>query len=212
MDSFSLTTVYIVLLLLPGFVSSLIARALAYRPDTTQFDKLISAFVYTFLIHSVYAVIFKSFTPWTIQIQNQAIDVTINNRIGLIIFFCIAIALGCLSGLLKNKDWHMKLARWLRITNRTSRQSLWMDVFLDKKNAWVSVHLQDGRSVIGWAEYFSDSYSSGPVVFLKNAQWQIEDGKYKDIPDPGILLNGEEIHSIQFYIRQENQDESDSKQ
>jgi hypothetical protein len=201
MESISLTTVYILLLLLPGFVSSLIARSLSFKPDMTQFDKLISAFVYTFFIHIIYVLVSGSFTPWTIQLQNGEIHVQVVSRVGVAFFLAVAVLMGCLAGLLKNKDWHMGLARALQLTSRTSRQSLWTDVFLDKKGATVSVLLKDGRSVYGWPEYFADSFHDGPVVFLKEASWRTEGGDPVRIPDPGILIKGDEIHSIQFYIK-----------
>jgi len=199
MDLISTTSIYLLLLLLPGFVSMFVARALAYRPDSQVFDKVLSALVYTFLIHSIYALIFNGLTPWILRISEGSLTVTLQSKAGLLSFFAIAVSLGVAAGLLENKDWHMKFVRWAHLTSRTSRQSVWMDVFLDKKGSWVTVHLKDGHSVDGWPEYFSDTFTVGPAVFLKQAFWISEDRDPIGIPDPGILINGNEIHSIQFY-------------
>jgi len=203
MISIPVTTIYIILILLPGFASSIIDRTLAFRPNETNFDKLIRAVFYTFIVHVIYGLTMGDFSPWIISNQNGNTIITVVHKCGLLYLFIIAIVIGCIAGILKTHDFHMKVARKLSISNRTSRSSLWQDVFSDKKGTYVFIHLKDGRRINGWPEYYNDSFAIGPVVFLSKAKWITNDSEI-DIPNPGIMINSDEIQFIQFYIPTED--------
>jgi hypothetical protein len=100
----------------------------------------------------------------------------------------------------------MVLLRIFRLTNKTSRDSLWLDIFNDKyriqnegHGAYVKVYLKDGKILYGWPEYFSDQFIDGPVLFLSKACWLGEDGEpLIEIPNPGIMIMGSQIENIEF--------------
>ncbi len=118
------TTIYIILILLPGFLSLLVDRTLVYRPQENNLDKLIRAVVFTFFIHAVYSFFFRSFTPWQISLADNILSISVSNQLGLLILILISIFIGFCTGVVKNKDWLMRILRKLKLTNRTARSSI----------------------------------------------------------------------------------------
>ncbi|MDP8238206.1 MAG: DUF6338 family protein [Candidatus Hatepunaea meridiana] len=196
------TTLFLLLVLLPGFISLLIDRGFVYRPGDTVFDKLIRATFYTFIIHIVYTMIMREFTPWDFNTDKSKLTIEFTNRLGVILLFGIAVLLGCIVGWLKTNDIYMRLARRCKLTNLTARSSIWQDVFIDKRRSYVVINLKDGRRINGWPEYYSNQFVKGPVIFLSNAKWIFKEDEKEgeiEIPNPGILINSDEIQFIQFY-------------
>lgn len=88
------------------------------------------------------------------------------------------------------------------LTDRTSRESLWKDVFLTQRGGFVQVELADGRSVLGLLSSYSDS-GKERALFLRNAAWVTKDAQGNeitvDIPGPGLLLTDKsEIKYVMF--------------
>ena len=88
--------------------------------------------------------------------------------------------------------------RLLRITSKTSRLSVWNDVF-DTKPHRVIVDFQDGRQVFGWVEYFSD-YCYKPLIYLAQPQW-IKKGKYIKTGLDGILITPDQKISFVEFLK-----------
>ncbi len=177
-------------LLLPGFVSLLVERAILFQPKETALFSTIKALVYSFLNYTIF-----SFTGLLVASPWAAIAILV-----------IAVITGLLIGYCKSKDWHMELARKFGLTRTTARPSVWLDIFQDKYSGgtgpYVIVFLKDGRRIYGWPEYYANEYSNGPILFLTKAEWLYNDGEQEkeiQIPDPGILINGSQIIHIQFY-------------
>ena len=97
-------------------------------------------------------------------------------------------------------DWHMKFARLLRLTKKTARSSVWIDVFYDI-NRHVIINFKNGRRIFGWPKYFSDDPEK-EYIFLHHPAWIVqEDGKSKYIRlnIEGVLITpGQKIESIEF--------------
>lgn len=99
-------------------------------------------------------------------------------------------------------DLHMKLARWLRFSKRTSRVSVWLDVFYASKG-FIIINFQDGRRLRGWPMYFSDDPNK-PYLFLWKPAWiEMDEAtlqpKVIELDLEGILVTPEEkIESIEF--------------
>jgi Family of unknown function (DUF6338) len=102
--------------------------------------------------------------------------------------------------------------RKCRITHRTTRPSLWHDVFHKYDSHYVVVELGDGRVALGWVEFYSD-FPSAPSLFLNDACWiDSESGERRQIDGPGILISGE-IKTISFHTPKDirrSPDKSDS--
>jgi hypothetical protein len=94
------------------------------------------------------------------------------------------------------------LLQRLRITIKTTRPSIWIDVFSENDD-YVVAHLQDGRRVYGWPSLYSDD----PVdraIYLTEATWLDEDGRSINDPPIGILLDKES--GIEFVSEKEPAD------
>jgi hypothetical protein len=191
----------------------LIERRLSYPRYETGILLVAKALVYSFVNYAIFSLADLPIIEFTFKDGKDVLLKTVidQNWKSLVIISITASALGIIIGLFKNKDWHMKFARWIGITRRTSRNSIWIDVFHDKcpilnkhereskSGSYLLVYLKDGRIIYGYPEYFSDDYSEGPALFLTEAEMMMEDSDNVPIPNPGILIMGAEIQYMHFY-------------
>ncbi|MCX6639538.1 MAG: DUF6338 family protein [bacterium] len=218
----TMTSLSILLVLLPGFLTLGVERILAYQRADSSIDKIVKALIYSFVNYVLLLTISRNdLLTWRVQqVSDKESFYSFSTDLnGVLLLSIIAIVVGCVVGILKTYDLHMKIARFLRLTRRSSRDSIWLDIIHDKcaiptrksaENAtYVIVHLKDGKSIYGYPEYFSDNYEEGPVIFLTKADWFLENGDKIPIPSPGILINASEIRFVQFYkILKEDEDEN----
>ena len=57
----------------------------------------------------------------------------------------------------------------------------------DIRKVWVRVHLEDGRMIVGWPDYYSGE-SGQREVFLKNAAFMDQNGNEYPVDGPGVLV------------------------
>ena len=199
-------TLTIFAFLIPGFISSLILNAVVVRKDKDNFSKLIEALVFSFLIYVVVSP-FTTHSPVlldSIRIDKAAIYPLQYNWRVAVPTVILSILLPLFLGFLITKDLHMKLLRRLRVTNKTARDTVWLDVFTDQKR-YLIVNLSDGRRVFGWPMYFSNTPEK-KNIYLYNPSWITEDGDYIDLDIHGLfLVKADNIDSIEFLnITKEN--------
>lgn len=195
------------LVLLPGFVTLLVERALAYQAEPSAHMLVARALVYSLLDYTLFSLSGLPLLAWHMKAsaEDGEAALLLPAAGGSFLLVGVAVALGMVVGVCKAHDLHMRAARCLRLTKRTSREGLWLDILEDKcgqrgvKGTYVVVTLKDGQRVEGWPECYSDEYSDGPVLFLTQAQWLDENGAGRRIPDPGILLTGSQIELMEFY-------------
>ena len=222
----SLATLYALLILLPGFITTIVERTISYRREDISVVFVAKALVYSFINYSFFSLTSLQLISWTAtDLPDGTQRIFIDQRwISMFVLLGISVALGLLIGLIKNKDWHMKAARKTGITRRTSRSSIWLDIFYEKYSKkdkkqeipegygpYVMVFLKDGRRIYGWPEYFSEEYSDGPVLFITDAVWISVRNRKVEIPYPGILINGSQMDFVQFYMP-ENEEEKQDEQ
>jgi len=180
----------ILLILLPGFAAAYVVQLLALRGSQTDLDKVIEACLYSFLIYATFVLFTHGALPFdVIPPKPPATDTLIqwhSRRLaGLaVITFVVSIA----GALYINRDGNW-LFRKLKITERTSRRSVWNDIFQReaKELQVVQVELGDGRSILGLLTYYSDA-AEECSLYIEQASWVGEDGVPVPIPGPGILL------------------------
>jgi hypothetical protein len=186
----SLIALQILLILLPGFSAAYIVQLLALRSSQTDFDKLVEAGLYSFVIYAAFVVCGHGMLPFEIVPPRPPLtDSTVvwhaNRLLGLAaITFVFAIA----GATYINLDGNA-LFRKLKITERTARRSIWNDIFeKEAKNIQVvQVELSDGRSILGLLTYYSDS-ADDCSVYIEQASWVDAHGCKVPIPGPGILI------------------------
>lgn len=181
----------VLLLLLPGFSSTYLVQRLSVRPKQTELDKVIEALLFSLVLYLV-ASPFSSYSfplSWQEQITEGIEQHTIHlNWTYLAILAASAFALGILYSASLNRDWPLRLLRKWGITQRTARNSIWIDAFQDISSSFVLVQLSRDRSIIGYLRYYSDEPEDGSL-FLEDAAWIVDEaGTQSPIAGPGILL------------------------
>ncbi len=166
-------------LLLPGFVSARIVRVLTARSQQSDLERVIQALIHSFLIYIIYLVAFGANLPldWVpAPASGSAVHFqVVVYRWRVLVLGLLSLGLGLGWGVLKGFDFHMRVLRRLKITERTSRESVWNDVLLTQSGA-VQVGLGDGRVALGILGRYSDTGEEGSL-FLKKASWVTEDNR-----------------------------------
>jgi len=183
----------VLLVLLPGFACAYIVQFLAVRRKQTELDKVVEALLFSLGLYLVTLPFFgrtlpigwQSPTPTRPNVDQVTVDY---NHLGLLAGLAIVLAVLYAANI--NHDWLMKLFRWMRVTERTARSTIWNDVF-HEVGGFVQVGISDGRSLIGWLSQHSDE-AAEPSIFLEDAAWIVKDdkGEQSEVPivGPGILL------------------------
>ncbi len=176
------------LILLPGFVSARIARMMSARSQMTELERVTEALIFSFFTYIVYLLLFGPRLP----LEWHA-DTTASVRYSFQVFRLRVLFLGVFSvllgfawGYVKGHDLLLKLLRQWKMSERTSRESVWNDVLVSLGGT-VQVGLSDGTSAIGWLSRYSDT-GEERVLFLERASWIAEDGTLTDVPGAGLLL------------------------
>lgn len=185
----SIISLQIILMLLPGFLTLAIKNGLFATKDKAGVDKIVEAIAFSLVDYGVYVLISTSLglSLIRVQIQKEAVQLTGLNIQNILLILAIAILIGVLVATLLERGWLYKILRKLKITYLTGRIAVWNDVFSSYRKIWVLVHLKDGRKVIGWPKYYSE-VSTRRELFLAEAAWMTDDGKFINVEGEGILI------------------------
>jgi hypothetical protein len=184
----SIVALQILLILLPGFAAAAIVDSLAVRGTQTDFQRVVSACLHSFVIYAIFVSFYGGRLPFSVRGADTETPVFVWDLRRVWTLLAITIVISLVSTAYINLDGN-RLCRRLRLTERTTRQSIWNDTFeeLAKKRQIVQVETGDGKSVIGLLEYYSDN-ADDCSVFVSQAAWVTADGETIEIPGPGILL------------------------
>jgi hypothetical protein len=122
------------------------------------------------------------------------------------VLILLPIVFGFVSAFLIQRD-SLRFLRRIRLTDRTTRSSIWNDVLQDIDGV-AQVELSDGRSVIGWVAYYSDDPDEASI-FLERAAW-VKTGtdELESIAGPGILLTKQAgIRAVMFLDHPESEED-----
>jgi len=190
----------ILLILLPGFAATYLVQLLAARRKQSEFDKVIEALIFSLVLYLITLPFFGYALPIAWHSGNPS---SANNWQIIVVWphlgalALLAVVLGGLYAASINHNWLTAPFRWLPVSQRSARSSVWNDVLSDIKG-FVQVELSDGRSVMGWIRKWSDE-DDAHALFLEDAAWVSGDGNEIPIPGAGILLaKNSEIASIMF--------------
>ena len=159
----------ILLVLLPGFTCAYIAQYLAVRIDQSELDKAVEALLFSFVLYLATLPFFGYSLPvsWAMDPDSEY-HIYVHYKL-LVTLFVASVALGILYAANINHDWALGLLRKLKVTERTSRKSIWHDVF-QETGGWVQVSMKDGKKALGWVRYYSDDVDDRSL-FLESASW-----------------------------------------
>ncbi|MBI9077790.1 MAG: hypothetical protein JEZ02_20490 [Desulfatibacillum sp.] len=199
---YSYQALNVLIFLLPGFVATSFLDALTVPGKRTDFQRFVSALMLTFVIYIIYVLVLDN-TPVLLMEQDQN-GVKIYGiqlvKGAMVWLFIITVAISILLAVSINHDLHMKIFRKICITKRTSRVSVWHDVFMDQKH-YIIVNFEDGRRIMGWPEHFCDDVNERSL-FLSSPAWIDTSGdeqKVIELDNHGILItDNAKISTIEF--------------
>lgn len=192
---YSYEALQILIFLIPGFIASAIMNILLVRKVEKEFAKIIEALIFSMIVYAVYLLV-NGNSPVSLE-EIEGNKILTYDRGPFLWLVLLSLAIPLIFSFFVTNDLHMKVARALGISRKTSRSTVWFDVFCDKK-CYVIINFENGRRIYGWPQYFSNTPEES-YVFLYHPAWVGEDNEPVDIGVEGILITPEQkIESIEF--------------
>lgn len=186
----TLLALQLFLILLPGFSAAYIVQALATRRSQSDLERVIEALVFSFIIYVCYVPLNSGKLPFHLQSDpsGKGNDTVLWDPAQLA-WLAAVTAVFSLAAVAYIRFDANRVFRLIRLSERTTRNSIWNDIFESEAidGQPVQVELGDGLSVLGNLLYYSDA-ADDASVYLTEASWVDADGKTTSIPGPGILL------------------------
>ena len=186
----TLLALQVFLIVLPGFSAAYVVQALATRRSKSDLERIIEALVFSFIIYVCYVPLNSGKLPFYVKIDpaNNANDTVVWNPAQLGWLAAVTAMFALVSVVYIRLDGN-RFFQLLRLTERTTRNSIWNDVFETEaiKEQPLQVELADGRSVLGKLMYYSD-VAEDASIYLTQASWVDANGNTIQIPGAGILL------------------------
>ena len=207
---YTLQALQILIFLIPGFIVAKILDHFIVREEYNEFGKIIEALIFSMIIYTIYSIFF-SIGPIGINLESKSLTFDYTSFIYLL---SISIILPIVLALLITNDLHMKIARKIHITRKTSRNSVWYDIFCDNQR-YIIINFSNGRRLFGWPMDYSDSQEK-QYLYIKQPAWvvynkKIKKNEYVDLDIDGILITPEQkIDSIEFYHEKYNEEENNA--
>jgi hypothetical protein len=178
--------------LLPGFLAAWIFYGFTSYPKPSQFERVIQALIFTFIIQVVVliekAICLKIGIYWNVGNWGEHSNIicsTINS-----------IFLGILFSYYANNDKFHKLIRKIGISKETSFPSEWFGTF-SKNLTYIVLHLKDERRLYGWPIEWPSVPDNGHFLLVQ-ASWLVGS---KEIPIQGvesILIDVNDVRWVEF--------------
>ena len=191
---YSFQALQILIFLIPGFISAVILDTLAVRMEKKELGKIIEALIFSMIIYTIYSSI-SGKSPISLSKIEESTTLVYDSK-SFLWLALISLFIPLVLSFLITNDLHMKLARKLRITKKTARESVWFDVFSDLDKP-IIINFENGRRIYGWPMYYSTK-PENPYIFLFRPAW-IQEDKFVELNIEGILITPEQkIESIEF--------------
>jgi hypothetical protein len=186
----TLLALQIFLILLPGFSAAYVVQALAIRRTQSDLERVIEALVFSFVIYVCYIPLNHGKLPFHIQHDPAGkLEDTVLWEPAQLAWLALVTAAFAVFAVAYIRFDGNRIFRKLNLTERTTRNSIWNDIFEHEAidDQPVQVELADGRNILGVLLYYSDA-SEDDSVYLTQASWVGAGGQTVPIPGPGILL------------------------
>jgi len=199
----TLAALAVLIFLLPGFVTDRIIVSLTPQRSRTDFRLVIDSLVWAFVDEVIYRVIALrlglqqfpvGFTPEHPEVLFE------DHALSAVVLLSVSLVVGLIWSALSVWGVLFWLLRLIKITRSSGRVDVWQDVFTKHRTAWLRAYLQDGTTITGWPEYFSDDGDKREVFladafierpFDKEGEAEASDNTVSSITElkgPGILL------------------------
>ena len=192
----SFESLAVLLVLLPGFLASLVYSALQERREASGFRQFMEALGFSLVIQIFLLALGEPLPFAPLSQDGRVIGVLFGTK-ALTISSALAVLLPAgLSGMVE-RDLLLPWLRRLGVTSRTGRASAWLDAFA-RQRAHVTIHFRDGFRVIGWPLVYSDSPDEG-MIYLQDPAWVSEDDQVHPMNVDGLFVcNRAEIRFLTF--------------
>ncbi len=156
----TLLALQVFLILLPGFSAAYVVQALATRRTQSDLERIIEALVFSFIVYVCYIPLNSGKLPF--HIVHDPVgkgDDTVLWEPTQLTRLAVVTAVFALIAVIYIRFDGNRLFRALRLTERTTRNSIWNDTLESEAfdNQPVQVELADGRNVLGVLLYYSDA-------------------------------------------------------
>ena len=191
-------TLNLLLLLIPGLLSSRVLQLIDRKQKKDNFKVVVDVLIYSFLSYVSVDFFYKWNPIFSIKKDSDGLfTYQAGSDFKLIILtLFVAIFLPLVVGAITHHDLHMRFLRFMKITNKTSRETAWDDVFTST-DRFVTVHFKNGKRLTGWPMYYSNSPDEG-FLYIFEPAWIDENNEYMETNVHGTLVNKEEIEFVEF--------------
>jgi len=190
-------TINVLFLLIPGLISARFMETVITRDSLDNFGKISEALVFSFVIYVLVDMAVEWQPLVTQQKQGESYQVSlIANTQVLAVTLLFSVVVPLVVGWFIHNDIHTKAFRWLKITDKTSRSTVWQDVYVSEKRH-VLVVLKDGRRIYGWPMYYSHRPKES-YLYLFQPAWVDDQGEFTECGTHGILISNSDIEFVEF--------------
>ncbi len=179
--------------LLPGLLAAWVYYGLTSHIKPSQFERVIQALIFTFLVHAVLPVV-----RWPLEFIGTKFPVrSWDDASETLALALVAVLLGASLAYLTNKDSFHKWMRAVGFTARASHPSEWHGV-LSERQSHVVLHLADERRLSGYPQVWSSEPDKGHF-FIVEPGWLSETGEHQLLSEiEGLLINTKDVKWVEF--------------
>jgi hypothetical protein len=201
---FSFEAIQILIFLVPGFISEVVFNSLQVRKAKSDLGQVVEALIFSLIVYSIFSFIPTKSPIISVALSGSANSISWNPQ-ALSFLIVIGFLVPMPISFFMTNDIHMRALRSLKVTSRTSKETVWLDCFVKNQRS-VVVNFVDGRRITGFPALYSDNDESKYLYLLDPAWIEIDDltkkSKFVEIPQEGMLITPSmAIESIIFIRR-----------
>ena len=132
MGEFKFEAIAVLVILLPGFLAASIKQRLAVDREQSELEKIIEALLYSFVTYVIFTALARTLPiNFKVEVKGEIRSYSVEppDVCRLLLLFVIPIVLGVGMAYLTSADTLGRIFRWMRVSRRTWRDSIWTDVF-----------------------------------------------------------------------------------
>jgi len=158
------------LYLLPGFLGIIVYDYLSVGEKRDNFQKTIDALALTLV--SILCVHYMAGIPFLPSVRNTQTTDLLNDLLSLHLFLTSLAAAGIAIALAicNNHGVLYRILKALKFTYKYSMMDVWQDTFYKHTKFWLIIRFADGRALVGWPKYYSET-GKPRELFITNATW-----------------------------------------
>jgi hypothetical protein len=179
--------------LMPGFLTAWVVYGLTTYTKPPQFERVIQALIYSFLVNGVVAILEPTFL-----LAGRVVQLGIWDKSAeLVTSAVVALGLGVLLSYYMRNDGFFRMERALKLTTRTPFPSEWYGAFAVKPR-YVVLHLSGDRRLSGYPVEWPTEPSVGHFR-MTDAAWINDDNTETVLDgDESILIEAKQVEMVEL--------------